>query len=87
MRIKSISIAAETHCTTKKLTASRKMNPIDNKTNTGKKMRRREQKHNKSQLKLTTPARKVNNTTDLQQQSMQQQQPNKLQLTFTATTT
>jgi hypothetical protein len=55
------------------------MNPIHK--------RRGEQKHTKLQLKLTTPKKKVNNTTDLQQQSMQQEQPNKLQLTFTATTT
>ena len=49
--------------------------------------RRGEQKHTKSQLKLTTPTIKVNNTTDLQHQNMQQEQPNKLQLTLTATST
>ena len=49
--------------------------------------RRGEQKHTKSQLRLTTPTIKVNNTTDLQHQNMQQAQPNKLQITLTATST
>ncbi len=46
-------------------------NPLYHKTKTKEKKRRGEQKHTKSQLKLTTPTRKVNNITDLHQQSTQ----------------